>query len=73
MAEDDKGDGWLKISVCAAPEKGKANKELIEFLSKKLKVAKSRIEIVFGQTDRYKKVAVTTDDNLEQKLKELLK
>jgi 23S rRNA (cytidine1920-2'-O)/16S rRNA (cytidine1409-2'-O)-methyltransferase len=42
----DAADGHklLKISVNSVPEKGKANKELIEFIAKKLKLPKSTIE-----------------------------
>lgn len=65
---------YLKISICAAPEKGKANKELIDFLAKKLKIAKSSFEIVSGELDKYKKISIKTnitdkDKFLEQLLK----
>ena len=53
---------FLKISVCSVPEKGKANKELLEFLAKKLKLAKSKMEIISGELDKYKKVLLKTDD-----------
>ena len=53
---------FLKISVVSVPEKGKANKELINFLVKKLKLAKSNIEIISGELDKYKKVLLKTDD-----------
>ena len=36
-------DGTWKIKVAAAPEKGKANRALMEFLAEHLGVAKSRI------------------------------
>ena len=48
------GVAFLKVSVNAVPEKGKANKELVAFLAKKLKIAKTRILIVRGETDRCK-------------------
>jgi len=65
---------FLKISVCAIPEKGKANKELIEFLAKKLKTAKSNLEIVSGKLDKYKKILLKIDDNeVVEKLEPLLK
>ena len=50
--------GWqnktLKIKINASPEKGKANKELIHFLSKEWKVSKSEIVIVKGEKSRKK-------------------
>jgi len=51
-------EGVLKIKLTAPPVEGAANKALIEFLSGKLKVAKSRISIVTGQSGRSKVVAV---------------
>ena len=46
---------FLKISVVNVPEKGKANKELIAFLAKKLKMPQSCFEIVFFFFLRFKK------------------
>ena len=51
-------EGVLKIKLTAPPVEGAANKALIEFLSGKFKVAKSRISIVTGQSGRSKVVAV---------------
>ena len=51
-------EGVLKIKLTAPPVEGAANKALVEFLSSKLKVAKSRISIVTGQSGRSKVVAV---------------
>lgn len=47
-------DGTLKIRIAAPPEKGKANTELIKFLSKHFNVPKDQISIVSGQTDPLK-------------------
>lgn len=46
----------LKIKLNAVPEDGKANKELIKFFSKKLKISKQKIEIVKGFTSSLKTV-----------------
>ncbi len=46
----------LKIAVTAVPEKGKANKAVIDMLAKKLKIKKSRVSVVAGLTTREKKV-----------------
>lgn len=51
-------EGVLKIKLTAPPVEGAANKALVEFLSSKFKVAKSRISIVTGQSGRSKVVAV---------------
>jgi uncharacterized protein len=51
-------DGTLKVSVHAAPEKGKANKELVEYLSDQLGAKKSSISVVSGETSKVKKIAV---------------
>lgn len=47
---------YLKINVVSVPEKGKANLELIRFLAKSLRTAKSDWEIISGEQDRYKKL-----------------
>ncbi len=69
---DEKGEDWLKISVNAVPEKGKANKELLKFLAKILELPKSALSLTSGQADRYKKITIETSYQLEQKLEELL-
>lgn len=51
-------DGVLKVKINAQPEKGKANKELIRFLSKELGVSKSSIAIERGETSRNKSVKI---------------
>ena len=51
-------DGMVKIKVSAAPEKGKANQCLIEFLAKKLGVKKSAVSVISGRTNPIKKVEV---------------
>ena len=48
----------LKVSVTAAPEKGKANKAIVKVLAKRLGVAPSTITIVGGEMSRNKKVRV---------------
>ena len=48
----------LKISVTVPPEKGKANKAVIELLAKELNIAKTTIELVRGGTTRIKQFKV---------------
>lgn len=52
-------DGALKIAVTAAPEKGKANKAVINLLSKILKLPKKSIVIESGETSPHKKISIT--------------
>jgi uncharacterized protein len=52
-------NGCLKIAVTAPPVDGRANKHLIEFLAKILGCAKSKLELVSGQTSREKVVSVS--------------
>ncbi len=51
-------DGTWKIDLAAAPEDGKANEELVTFLSETLSVPRACVEIVVGQTGRKKVVRV---------------
>lgn len=46
----------LKIKVAAPPEKGKANKAVMEFLAGKLGLRKTALEIISGQTSSVKQV-----------------
>ena len=47
-----------RIKIAAPPDKGKANKELIEFLSSVLGLEKNRLDIIKGHTSHNKIVAV---------------
>ncbi len=49
-----KNDNEIKVKITAQPIENKANKALIEFLSKQLKIAKSNIEIIKGETSKEK-------------------
>jgi uncharacterized protein (TIGR00251 family) len=64
------GAEYLKIAINAVPEKGKANKELIRFLAKKLKVPTGQIEIISGATDHLKKLylSAVTSAELSKKI-----
>lgn len=46
----------LKVRVAAPPEKGKANKALLEFLAKQLNLKKTDMEITSGHTSSVKQV-----------------
>ena len=63
-------DDMIKLKITAQPIENKANKALIEFLSKKLKVAKTNIEIVKGETSKEKTLLfknISTDKMVEIK------
>ena len=48
----------LRIAVAAAPEKGKANAELVAFLAKRLNLKKSDVAVVQGITSPLKTVRI---------------
>jgi uncharacterized protein (TIGR00251 family) len=52
-------NGVLHIKVAAPPVKGKANKELIGFLSRLFDISKTRVAIEKGETSRRKVIAIT--------------
>ncbi len=60
----------LKIKVAAAPEKGKANDCLIDFLAEKLGIRKNAIAIVSGHTSPIKQIRIEamTSDKITQQL-----
>ena len=51
-------DDMLKVKIAAIPAKGKANKELLDFLSQCLGVAKGQLRILRGHTSRNKLIAI---------------
>jgi len=51
-------EGVLRVRVSAPPSKGKANRELMTFLSRLLGVNKSSVNIIKGYTTRDKVVAI---------------
>lgn len=53
-----KDNETIKIKLVSPAKGGKANKELKEFLSKKLRVSKSKINIISGEYSSYKKIEV---------------
>jgi uncharacterized protein (TIGR00251 family) len=62
--------GVLRVKIAAPPEKGKANRELTDFLARTLGVSRSEISIVKGETGRHKLIAVEglTPGEIIQKL-----
>lgn len=54
----------LKVKIAAPPVEGKANKEIVLFLAKVLKVSKSSIEVVHGTSGRIKLVEIPDSTDL---------
>lgn len=56
VVADDEGN--IKVYLNSPPVEGKANKECIALISKKLKIPKSRVSIVKGEKGRSKRIEV---------------
>ncbi len=56
----------VRIKIKAVPEKGKANKELIEFLAELLNISKSEISIISGAGSQLKLVKVEIPNALAE-------
>lgn len=52
----------VKIKITAQPIDGKANKALVEFLSKYFKIPKTSIEILKGETSKEKTILFRSND-----------
>ena len=51
-------DGMLKVCVTQAAEKGKANKAIVDLLCKSLRLRKSQIELISGETASQKRFLI---------------
>ena len=51
------GDGW-KVRVTAVPERGRANKAVVNLLAEALRLPRERISVVAGHRGRRKMVEV---------------
>jgi uncharacterized protein (TIGR00251 family) len=58
-------DGMVRVAVTAAPEKGKANRAIIEVLSESLGVPKSAIELLSGETSTRKRFLIGGSDAVQ--------
>ncbi len=56
VTSDDEDN--IKVYLNSPPVEGKANKECIALISKKLKIPKSRVSIVKGEKGRSKRIEV---------------
>ncbi|MFP3545212.1 DUF167 domain-containing protein [Rhizobium sp. SIMBA_035] len=70
LETDAEGDAHLRARVSAVPENGKANKALVALLAKSLRVPKSAIALVSGETSRKKILRIEGDtEDLVERLK----
>lgn len=49
----------IKIRISSPPEKGRANKELIKFISEKLRIPKKNIKIISGNSSNLKEIEIS--------------
>ena len=56
-------NGQLKVSVTQIAEKGKANKAICGLLAKELKVPKTSVEMISGETSRQKRILIRGADS----------
>ena len=59
----------LKVRITAPPVDGKANKQLIAFLARQFRVAKSDIELVSGESARDKRILIRSPRQLPAMIK----
>ena len=52
----------LVIAIHSRPDKGKANDELIEYLAREMRVPRSALLIVRGETSRRKTIRIVTHE-----------
>jgi len=57
-----KAGSELKIKLTSSPRDGRANEELIEYLSECFHVKKSDIKIIRGEKEKRKVIALPVDD-----------
>lgn len=67
---DAEGKLWLTIRTTAAPEDGKANKAVIQLLSKTWRIPASAFSLLSGDTSRYKRIRIARSP---QEIEEWLK
>lgn len=53
-----RNDAGITVKLTALPFEGKANRELIEYISAILKVKRSKVKIVGGEKSRHKTLSV---------------
>ncbi|CAN5329372.1 DUF167 family protein [soil metagenome] len=73
LVADAAGEVSLLVKVRAQPEKGRANKAVIELLAAALGLAKSKLAVTAGETGRRKTIVIAGDaDKLQASLRALI-
>lgn len=54
----------IKVKISAQPEKGKANKALIAFISGKTGIPRKDIRILSGETSNFKEIEINKNNNI---------
>lgn len=64
----------LKITITTPPVEGKANKKCITYLAKYFNVAKSKVEIISGQTSKNKLIKIydISQENFLEKIEKIV-
>ncbi len=52
----------LKVFVNAPPVDGKANEAIIKYLSEVLNISKSKIKLLKGETNKFKKIEISVTE-----------
>jgi len=55
----------IRIRLAAPPEKGKANRELIKFISGRIGIPKKSIKIISGKRSNYKEICVSLEKDFD--------
>ena len=66
----------LKVRLTAPPVAGAANKMCVTYLAKSLRISKSSLEIISGQSSRHKQILIRSDegvDTIREKLEKAIK
>lgn len=59
-------EGLKEVQACvtAPPDNGKANKALCKLIASQIGIAKSKVEVLQGQTSRHKRLGISADEKL---------
>ena len=58
---DAAGKAWLRVRTTTPPEDGKATKAVVKMLAKQLKLPARALEVMSGDTSRYKRLHIPRD------------
>lgn len=64
-------NGGIVCYLKSSPERGLANKELVAYIAKTLKIPQQQVRIVHGLTSRKKRLHIQTDMHNDQVLEAL--